>query len=293
MILLGIVLGQGFFFWSHRQAAKKQSSLLTMEILDSRPERSAVLSLLIIGGLGSAVIFLIPLYMQIVQGYTSLSTAVVTVPYTLSIAAAAILTVRLYAYLSPRTLGVLSFVLVASGLTVLSLTVRNDWATFVVTLSLILVGLGEGTLVTLLFNVLVSSAPKELAGEVGAVRGVANNLANALGTAFASVAAVGLLSLFVTSALSQLAVMDSINEYVDLDNINFVTNDQLESYLEETPATEEQVDVAVQINEDARLRALKTSFLILAGLSLLALVPTLGLPAYTPGEIPPPRSKRR
>jgi len=288
MILLGIVLGQGFFFWSHRQAAQNKTPLLSLEVLDAPAERSAVLALLIIGALGSAVIFLIPLYIQIVQGRSSLFTAVATVPYTLSIAAAAILTVRLYAFLAPRWLGIISFVLVATGLTVLSVTVRNEWTTYMVILSLILVGLGEGTLVTLLFNVLVSSSPKELAGEVGALRGVANNLAGALGTAFAAVAAVGLLSLFVTNALAQSSIQDSLKEHIDLDNVNFVTNDQLESYLDDTPATEDEVDEAVQINEDARLRALKTSFLILAGISLLALVPTMGLPNYIPGEVPSP-----
>ncbi len=52
-----------------------------------------------------------------------------------------------------------------------------------VVVSLIVLGMGEGALITLLFNVLVSSSPKRLAGEVGALRGTANNLAAAIGTA--------------------------------------------------------------------------------------------------------------
>lgn len=50
-------------------------------------------------------------------------------------------------------------------------------------LGLLLVGISEGTLLTLLFNVLVSASPKRLAGDVGALRGVANNVSNALGAA--------------------------------------------------------------------------------------------------------------
>ena len=77
----------------------------------------------------------------------------------------------------------------------------DDWGTPAVIFGLIMVGLGEGALLTLLFNVLVSASPKELAGDVGALRGVANNLSTALGTAFAGVVAVGLLGLFIITGL--------------------------------------------------------------------------------------------
>lgn len=290
MVLLGLVLGQGFFAWSHRRVTREKTPLLALEVLDSPEERSNIAALLVIGALGPAVNFLIPLYIQIVQNQSSLFTAVTVIPYTLSIAGAAILIVRLYDRLTPRQIATTSFVVVAVGLAFLSFAIRNEWSTPVVILCLIMIGTGEGSLITLLFNVMVSASPKELAGDVGALRGVANNLSTALGTAFAGVAAVGLLSLFVTSGLSQAAIPDSLKIQVNLDNINFITNDQLETVLGATTATPEQVNEAIRINEDARLRALKASFLILAGFSLLALVPAMGLPNYVPGEVPPPSS---
>lgn len=286
MIIIGIVFGQAFFTWSHRRVATQKTPLLSLEVLDSPEERSNIMALLVIGALGPAVNFLIPLYIQIVQNRTSLFTAVAVVPYTLSIAIAAILIVRLYDRLSPRQIAVAGFVLVAIGLTLLSFSIRNVWGTPAVILSLILVGLGEGSLLTLLFNVMVSASPKELAGDVGALRGVANNLSTALGTAFAGVASVVLLSLFVTSSLVQSTIPDSLKVQINLDNVNFITNDQLETVLGETTATPEEVTEAVRINEVARLRALKASFLILAGISLLALFPAMGLPNYKPGEVP-------
>ena len=51
------------------------------------------------------------------------------------------------------------------------------------------------------------------------------------------------------------------------------------------PASAEQVEEAIRINSDSRLRALKTGFLMLAGVSLLALVPCSWLPNYRPGDI--------
>jgi hypothetical protein len=41
----------------------------------------------------------------------------------------------------------------------------------------------------------------------------------------------------------------------------------------------------VAINEDARLPALRASFLIVAGISLLSIFPAARLPKYVPGEL--------
>src|SRR5262245_47676754 len=200
LILFGIVLGQAFFAWSHRRVAAGRRPLLAMEVLDSVEEKSAVIGLLVAGILGLAVGFLIPLYVQIVQDRTPLYSAVAILPYAATVAVTGVISVRLYERLSPRRLGIASFILIAVGLVVVAFTVRNEWGTIAVILGLIVVGIGEGTLLTLLFNVLVSASPKRLAGDVGALRGVANNVSNAIGAAVASVIAVGLLSMFLASA---------------------------------------------------------------------------------------------
>ena len=295
-MVFGLLLGQAFFAWSHQRAALGKTPLLSLEVLDSPHERSTIIALLIIGALGPAVNFLIPLYIQIVQGQTTLFTAVAVVPYTLSIAVSAITVVRLYNRLTPRRIGVIAFIIVAIGLTSLAITIQSQWGTPMVILSLILIGLAEGALLTLLFNVMVTSSPKELAGDVGALRGVANNLSTGLGTAFAGVVAVGLLSLIVTTSLNQSNIPNALKRQVNLDSINFISNEQLDDVLAETTATPEQVDAAVRINESARLRALRASFLILAGFALLAIFPAMGLPDYAPGEVPieePAKPKRR
>jgi MFS family permease len=288
MIVTGIVIGQGFFAWSHRQAAKNKTPLLALEVLDSPQERAATYCLFIIAALGPAINFLIPLYIQIVQGYSSLQTAVAVIPYSLAIFAAAALVVRLFDRLSPRQIGRYGFIIVALGLTMLAYTIRNDWGTPLVIFSLVVIGLGEGALLTLVFNVLVSASPKELAGDVGALRGTTNNLATGLGTAFASVVSVTLLSMIVLNSLVKSPIIEpaTIEKQVDLDNIDFVSNEQLDDVLEETNLTPQQEAAAVAINVQARLQALKLSFLILAGVAVLAILPAGGLPDYIAKEIP-------
>jgi len=287
LIALGIVFGQAFFVWSERRAADKKTPLLALEVINSTEQRAAVGAFLVAGGIGSVVAFIIPLYIQIVQGQTPLFTSVAIVPYALTVAAAAILSVRLYDRLPPRRLGVISFSLVAVGSTLLAFTISNEWTTPVVILGLAIVGLGEGTMLTLLFNVLVSSSPKELAGDVGALRGVVNNVSSALGAAFAGVVAVGLLSLFIVSAFNQSNLPEILRSEINFDKIDFVSNDQLKAVLDQTSATPAEVDEAVLINAAARLRALKATFLILAALALLSIFPSLRLPGYKPEELSP------
>jgi MFS family permease len=288
MIVTGIVIGQGFFAWSRRRVEQKRSPLLALEVLDSPQERAATYCLFIIAALGPAINFLIPLYIQIVQGYTSLETAVAVIPYSLAIFAATALVVRLFDRWSPRQIGRIGFIVVAVGLVMLAFTIWNEWNTPFVILSLVVIGLGEGALLTLVFNVLVSASPKELAGDVGALRGTTNNLATGLGTAFASVLSVTLLSLIVVNSLVKNPVITPyvIEEYVDLDNIDFVSNEQLDDVLEETDLTPQQEVAVVEINVAARLQSLKISFLVLASIALLAIIPAGGLPNYIPKEVP-------
>src|SRR5262249_26728514 len=281
----GIVLGQAFFAWSHRRVASGRQPLLAMEVLDSTEERSAVIAFLVAGSLGLAVGFLIPLYAQIVQDRTPLYSAAAILPYAGGGALAGVVSVRLYDRVAPRRLGIVSFILISVGLVVVAFSVGHDWGTFAVISGLILVGIGEGTLLTLLFNVLVSASPKRLAGDVGALRGVANNVSNAIGAAFASVVAVGLLSVLLASAFGHSELPPRLEKAVLFDSVDFVTNDHLRGVLGRTSATPEQVEKAVAINEDARRRALQASFLIVAGISLLSIFPAARLPRYVPGEL--------
>jgi MFS family permease len=200
----------------------------------------------------------------------------------------AMLVVRLYDKVTPRRIGQLGFVICTVALLWLAWVVRNDWSAPVVMIGLIVFGLGQGALVTLLFNVLITAAPKELAGDVGSLRGTTQNLAAAVGTALAGALLVGLLSSMILSQLDDHpALPPELQEEVDLDNINFVTNERLLEIMQGTTATPEQVEEAVRINTESRLRALKIGLLIMAGVALLAIFPASRLPSYKPGEIPP------
>jgi len=289
LILLGIVLGQSFFLWTRHRESSSKTPLLPLQVLDSPQERAAVFAMFAVVALEAALNFSVPLYIQIVQGRSPLATAVAMLPFNLTVFFAAMLIVRAYGRFSPRQIGRAGFSLCAIALIWLAFVVHNDWSSIPVLFGLILFGIGQGSLVTLLFNVLVTASPKELAGDVGSLRGTTNNLAAAVGTAVAGALLVGLLSSAVTRQLAQNPTLPiEIQSQVNLDSITFVSNDQLATIIAATSATPEQKAEALRINTDARLQALRIGFLIMAGLALIAILPAGRLPSYRPGEIPEP-----
>lgn len=287
MIVVGIVVVAGFFLWSTRQAELGRVPLLALEVVGSFREWAAVVALFIIVSMEAAINFTVPLYIQIVQGRSSMQTSIAMMPFMLTVFFTAILVVRLYSRLTPRQIARYAFTLVCAGTLWLAFVVSNDWSTFPVIAGLVTVGIGQGALVTLLFNVLVTAAPKDLAGDVGSLRGVTQNLAAAVGTAVMGTLLVGVLSsIILTNVALSPKLSEELIPQVNLDTITFISNDRLEAALRETTATPEEVTEAVRINTESRLRALRIGFVVMSALALLALIPCGWLPNYRPGEIP-------
>jgi len=284
MVLIGLVFGKGFLDWSQARIDGNKTPLLELEVLESREERAAVLSMLVVAALGAGINFLIPLYIQIVQGGSSLQTAAAVVPYMLAIFSASILVVRVFPRWTARRIGSTGFLLVAAGLVMLAFSIFNNWGTPLVALSLVVTGIGEGALLTLLFAVMVSASPAELAGDVGALRGTTINLATGLGTAIAGALLIGLLSSLVhTNLVDNPVIPPELKAQVNLNEVDFISNDHLREVLEVTTASPEQVNEAVRINTSSRLFALKVSFLVMAGLALIGYIPARDLPKTTAG----------
>jgi MFS family permease len=252
-----------------------------------RHGQAAVYAMFSVVALEAALNFSVPLYIQIVQGRSALATAIAMMPFNLTVFITAMLIVRFFDRLTPRQIGRYGFMLCTAALLWLAFVVHNDWSAVPVLFGLVLFGIGQGSLVTLLFNVLVTASPKELAGDVGSLRGTTNNLAAAVGTAVSGALLVGLLSAAVLHSIAENPLLPpEIRSQVDLDSINFISNDRLLEVMQRTTATPQQVEEAVRVNTESRLRALKIGLLIMAGLALITIFPAGRLPNYIPGEVP-------
>src|SRR5699024_6310573 len=160
--------------------------------------------------------------------------------------------VRFYRRYSPRAIGVFSFTLTTVALGWLAFVVTNNWETLPTILGLFVFGVGQGALVTLVFNVLITADPKESAGDVGSIRGTTQNLASAVGTAVAAALLATLLSISVGRALVEdVNIPEELVLEAELTDADFVSNDELREVLGSSSATPQQVDAVVTLHEDA------------------------------------------
>lgn len=282
MIVGGVLASQLFLAWSMTQQAKGKTPLMPREVIARPEQKAAVMALAAIMILAGAMTFLVPLYLQMVLKRSSLETAIALIPHQAAVAVAAVWIVSKYERWSPRQIDLFGFLAVAIGLIGLAFVVRNEWGRPPVVMMLIIVGLGQGALVTMLFTVMVAAAPKAYAGDVGALRGTVNNLGWGVGTAFAGALAVGLLAASIEQGMAAApAIPDTLANRVNLDEVTFMDNSQVQAVLSRKALSNAQAKAAFEINAQARLNALRMSLLILGGLALLMVIPGRKLPSHT------------
>ena len=286
VFVVGTILGHAFFRWTRSQMDAGKPVLFSLEVVRSTSERAIVACMALMLFVGTAASFLLPLYMQVVQGLSGFRTSVSIIPYTLSIFVANTLVVRLYGRFRPSQIARVSFLVVAAALTLLAFTIRNDWSQTVVVIGLVTLGLAQGCIVALVFNTLLSSVPKSLAGDVGAFRGLTHNLSGSAGIAVGTALAISLLGgIVVRDVANSPDLPRELTEQVNFDNVDFITNAQLETILEGLDAGEEETAAAIDLYEDARLRALRSTMMVLAMLALLAVLPAGKIPDRREEEI--------
>lgn len=279
LIVFGIFFGQTFMFWTNRRRAARKSSLFAAEVLGKQYQRAALYVVFSMGILEAMLNFAMPLYMQVVQGRTPMDTAIATLPFNLAVFIAALCIVRVYDRFTPRQIGRFGLGVCAIALFWLAFVVKNDWNTAPVIVGLTIFGIAKGALMTLVISVWVATSPVSLSGDVGALRGATRYLSIAIGTALAGALLVGVLSATVTRSVTASPLLSThFMRYADLDNVNFVNNSHLQEALTRTTIPVAQIDEAVRINTEARLRAIKIAFLVMGLMALLAIAPAGRLP---------------
>jgi MFS family permease len=280
LILLGAVLAKAFVAWERKYRAAGGTPLIALGMFGGPSERCVLYSIFSVGVLSAAITFVIPLYMENVQGRTSFYTAVALMPFAGASFAAGALVLPLRGRVHPRLIARYAFLIVAFGAALLGETMRGRWSDVPVIIGMVLVGLGVGALSTLLFKFLVTRASTDPAEDVTTLCNSANSFASAIGTALASALVIGMLSASVQGKLLQSPAAADLKQQINLSNVSFVSNDRLRKALSRTDATPPQVEEAIRINTQARTHALRVCFFTLAALAALAFIPAAALPDW-------------
>ncbi|UIX33468.1 MFS transporter [Streptomyces sp. GQFP] len=286
LMLAGLLLIWLFLRWEARLEERHGEPLVDPAMLHNKQFTGGLTMFFFQYLVQMGVFFVVPLYLSVALGLSALSTGARILPLSLTLLAAAILIPRFLPDVSPRRVVRLGVLALLAGAVVLMAALDADSGASVVTVPLLLIGLGMGALASQLGSVTVSAVPKAQTAEVGGVQNAVTNLGASMGTALAgSILIATLTSSFLTAVDQNPDVPSGVKSQaaVELqDGAPFLSDAQLKTALAKEGASSEVTQAALDANADARIDGLRAALAILALTALLALFFTHRIPKTQP-----------
>src|SRR6476469_749204 len=193
-ISVGILVLWLFTEWERRCERTGREPLIQMSMLHVPQLKGGLIMFFFQFLIQAGVFFVIPLYLSVALGLSAIDTGLRIMPLSITLLAGAVGIPRYFPGASPRLVVRLGLRAMFAGIVTLLMAI--DWAAGpeIVTMPLLLAGLGIGALASQLGAVTVSAVPDEQSPEVGGLQNTATNLGAALGTALAGSILIAALS---------------------------------------------------------------------------------------------------
>ncbi|MGW2560875.1 MFS transporter [Streptomyces sp. NPDC001514] len=291
LMLAGLLLIWLFLRWEHRLVEQHREPLVDPAMLQNKQLTGGLTMFFFQYLVQMGVFFVVPLYLSVALGLSALSTGARLLPLSLTLLAAAILIPRLFRDVSPRRVVRLGVLALLAGAVALMAALDAGAGAEIVTVPLLLIGLGMGALASQLGSVTVSAVPEEQSAEVGGVQNAVTNLGASIGTALAgSILIAALTSSFLTSVEQNPAIPAAVKSQATVElqsGVPFLSDAQLKAALDKAGTSTEVTQAALEANAAARLDGLRAALAILALTALLAMFFTHRIPTAQPGSTKP------
>ena len=287
LVVAGGVVLYGFLAWERRRIALGHSALFDPVLLSNRQLRAGLTSFTFQYLLQSGLFFTVPLFLSVALGLSAVGTGVRLLPLSLALLVTAVGVPKFFPHTSPRRIVQVGFLGLLAGILSLAASLELGVGPEVVSLPMLIAGLGMGALASQLGSVTVSAVPDEQSAEVGGVQNTRVDLRASLGTALAGAVLVSALTAsFFSGVDANPAVPDDLSSAAKVElasGVPFMSDDAMRSALVEAQVDTAAVDAIVAANEDARLAGLRSALALLAVVAVLAVFLTNGLPTRQPG----------
>jgi EmrB/QacA subfamily drug resistance transporter len=234
----------------------------------------------------ASLFFIVPLFLSVVLGLSAIKTGARLLPLSFALLVAAVGIPRLWPDASPRRVARGGLLLLALGTMVLAAAMDADASAEIVTVPMLLMGLGAGALASQLGSVTVSSVPESETAEVGGVQNTMTNLGASIGTALSGAVLISALtgSFFANIAANpKIPARVSEEATVKLSSgVPFVSDADLEQALKAEHVPPRATQDIVDANADARLDGLRAALGLIALVALIALFFTRLIPTVQP-----------
>ncbi|MEV7780173.1 MFS transporter [Kitasatospora sp. NPDC088351] len=286
LTLAGVLLIWLFFRWEARLAEQGEEPLVDPALLTNRQLTGGLVVFFFQFLVQMGVFFVVPLYLSVALGLSALATGVRILPLSLTLLVAALAIPRLLPDVSPRRVVRLGIVSMVLGAVVLMAGLDAGTGAEVVTVPLLLIGLGMGALASQLGAVTVSAVPDERSAEVGGVQNTVTNLGASIGTALAGSILIAVLTTsFLTTIEQSPAIPDEVRNRAGVElsaGVPFLSDAQLTAALEQAGAESAAARAALDANAAARIEGLRAALAVLALSGLVALFFVHRIPTEPP-----------
>jgi MFS family permease len=210
LLAAGAALLLGFFLWIRARERAGREALLSLGLFKNRTSNLGLVTQNIQWLLLMGTSFTVSVFLQTVRGYNAIETGVIFTAATLGVLASSLAAERFAKRRAQRTLIMAGFVVTAAGIGLLLALVGASSRAVAFAPGLLLIGLGLGVMLTPSVNLVQSSFPEQLQGEISGLSRSVSNLGSSFGTAIAGTILVADLASGNTSyvvAMAALAVL--------------------------------------------------------------------------------------
>jgi EmrB/QacA subfamily drug resistance transporter len=289
LILGGLVAIRSFMAHVRRVDAAGGEPLVTPSLFKNRQMTGGLSMFFFQFVVMMGVFFVIPLYLSVALGLSAIDTGLKITPLSVAMLVAAAGIPKYFPAVSPRRVVELGLVAVAIGIVALFSSMDVNATAAIVTVPLVLIGLGMGGLASQLGSVTVSAVPDAQSPEVGGLQNTASQFGASLGTALAgSILIASLTASFLSGIANNPDVPDQVVEQANVQLSNggeFMSDAQLEAALQEADVPQEISRAILDTNEQARIDGLRSALALLAIFAVIALFFTRRIPAQQPGTV--------
>jgi MFS family permease len=185
LILAGLLVIWLFLEWESRLEARGREPLVSPRLFGYRQMTGGLVLFFLLYLVQAGLFFTNSLFLSVSLGLTALATGVRILPLPVALLLPAVGIPRFVPHASPRRVVRLGLLAMLLGIVVLLAALDATADARIVTVPLLLTGLGIGALASQLGAVTVSAVPDEQSPAVGGLQNTATNLGAALGTALA------------------------------------------------------------------------------------------------------------
>jgi EmrB/QacA subfamily drug resistance transporter len=275
LIIGGLALLWGFLQWERRLEARGVEPLLRPDILQVRQLTGGLRMFFAQYFVQAGVFFTVPLFLSVALGLSALETGLRILPLSVALLLAAIGIPRLWPHARPRLVVRIGLLAMLAGVLVLMTGLDPGADAGIVTIPMLLMGLGVGALSSQLGAITVSAVPDERAAEVGGVQNTVTNLGISLGTALAGAVLIGALTTaFLATIADSKAIPQRVTDKATTTlaaGVPFISDNDLDKALKDAGVRGPAADAAKSAYSDARLDALRSALFVIAVATVLSL----------------------